>query len=75
MVSNIHPDISMIVDLSLTPPQWQPTTVFLGRMGEIDDFSGDFHYLAADESSYYTGQIMQVRAIQANDLNFSRLHR
>ncbi|NIB38383.1 SDR family oxidoreductase [Pseudomaricurvus alkylphenolicus] len=32
----------------------------LGRMGQVEDLVGAFHYLAADESSYYTGQIMQI---------------
>ncbi len=32
----------------------------LGRMGQVEDLVGAFHFLAADESSYYTGQVMQI---------------
>ncbi len=32
----------------------------LGRMGQVEDLVGAFHFLAADESSYYTGQSMQI---------------
>jgi NAD(P)-dependent dehydrogenase (short-subunit alcohol dehydrogenase family) len=32
----------------------------LGRLGEVDDLVGLYHFLAADESSYITGQVFNV---------------
>jgi NAD(P)-dependent dehydrogenase (short-subunit alcohol dehydrogenase family) len=49
MLPEGHPEIS--IARSLAP---------LGRIGEVEDVVGLYHFLAADASAYVTGQLIAV---------------